>query len=438
MTTSTGDRLEAYPRSWIDSANDPAQGFPLTSLPFCAFLAADGTARIGVGIGDEVLNLRAAVEGGFLVPHDGTLQRACASSTLNILMACGRGSWSALRRELKTLLSEHVDADLQQSLRALLCPANELHFTLPVHVTDYTDFYASRDHAVNVGKLFRPNQPLLPSYDWVPIGYHGRASSIIISGRDVLRPHGQQLRSGDAAPVFEPTQQLDYEAELAAYVGVENRLGVPVPITNAEDHIFGYSLLNDWSARDIQSWEYQPLGPFLGKSFATSVSPWVIPSASLEPYRVSARERAQGVPKPLAYLAEAEGSHTALDIQLEVWLQTEQMICEGDAPVRMSSANAKDLHWSFAQMLSHHTSNGCNLQIGDLLGSGTVSGSAPRSEGCLLERTKRGAEPLSLPNGETRAFLQDGDEVILRGYCEREGLPRISFGDCRGKVLPAL
>ncbi len=438
MNMSTGDRVEAYPRSWIDSANDPKQGFPLSSLPFCAFLAPDGIARIGIGIGDEVLNLRAAVEGGFLAQQDGALQRACASSTLNILMACGHAGWSALRRELTTLLSEHAERDLQQSLRALLCPADELHFTLPVDIRDYTDFYASRDHAMNVGKLFRPTQPLLPNYDWVPIGYHGRASSIIISGRDVRRPRGQQLRPRAAAPVLEPTQQLDYEAELAAYVGVENRLGFPVPITDAQDHIFGFSLLNDWSARDIQSWEYQPLGPFLGKSFATSVSPWVIPSASLEPYRVSARERAGGLPKPLAYLAEAEGSHTALDIQLEVWLQTEQMICEGDAPVRMSSANTKDLHWSFAQMLAHHTSNGCNLQIGDLLGSGTVSGSAPGSEGCLLERTKRGEEPLLLPKGETRAFLHDGDEVILRGYCEREGLPRVSFGECRGKVLPAL
>ena len=423
--------------SWIEAANDPQQGFPLASLPYCAFHGADGVPRLGVGIGDEVLNLRAAAELGHIAEGNTVLREVCRNRDLNALMACGPSAWSTLRSDIMSLLHADADKDVQQNLRPLLCPMDEVRFALPVTIGDYTDFYASRDHAMNVGKLFRPERPLLPNYDWVPIGYHGRASSIVISGTAVQRPRGQQLLPGSAQPVFEATKQLDYEVELAAYIGVGNDLGSAVAIGDAASHIFGYSLLNDWSARDIQSWEYQPLGPFLGKSFATSVSPWVVPADALEAYRLPARPRDNNMPKPLRYLAEAADARSALDVQTEVWLRSADMAEAGEAPVLVSSGNAETLHWSFAQMIAHHTSNGCNLRVGDLLASGTVSGSSHGSEGCLLERTKRGVDRLVLPNGEERAFLQDGDEVILRAFCEREGLSRISLGECRGKVLPA-
>lgn len=424
--------------SWVEAANDAQHGFPLASLPYCAFSPPNGVARLGVGIGDEVLDLRAAAEMGLIAEGNTALRDACRARDLNALMACGPSTWLALRSNLTALLQTDADDDVQGNVRPLLCPMDEVRFALPVAVGDYTDFYASRDHALNVGKLFRPERPLLPNYNWVPIGYHGRASSIVISGAGVQRPWGQQLPPGATQPVFEATKQLDYEVELAAYVGIANQLGSPVGVADAASHVFGYSLLNDWSARDIQSWEYQPLGPFLGKSFATSVSPWVVPAVALLPYSVPARQRMNDVPQPLTYLAETSDARNALGVQLEVWLRTADMVEAGESPALISSANARDLHWTFAQMIAHHTSNGCNLRMGDLLASGTVSGARSGSEGCLLERTKRGAEPLLLPNGQARTFLQDGDEVILRGYCEREGLPRISFGECRGSVLPAL
>jgi fumarylacetoacetase len=305
-------------------------------------------------------------------------------------------------------------------------------FRKPVTVANYTDFYASIHHATNIGKLFRPDQPLLPNYRWIPIGYHGRASSLLISGTGIRRPHGQFKLSGDDTPTFGPTTQLDYELEVAAIIGTGNPLGTPIPIAEAERHLFGLSLLNDWSARDIQAWEAQPLGPFLGKNFATSLSPWVIPMDALRPYRT---QLAPHDPAPLPYLAETS---YAIDLTLEVLLSTARMREASLPPISLSRSNLSDLHWSFAQMIAHHTSNGCNLVEGDILATGTVSGATPGSQGCLLEITQRGTLRIPLRNGEARTFLEDGDEVIFRGHCARAGLPTITFGECRGTILPAV
>jgi fumarylacetoacetase len=310
---------------------------------------------------------------------------------------------------------------------------------LPANIGDYTDFYASIYHATNIGKMFRPDQPLMPNYKWIPIGYHGRASSIVGSGTSIRRPVGQTKDDNAEAPTFGPSKVLDYELEVGFFVGQGNEQGQPIKITEAEDHIFGLCLVNDWSARDIQRWEYQPLGPFLSKSFATTISPWIVTMEALAPFRAPAFKRPAGDPEPLPYLDSPENRERGgFDIKLEVFISTEQMREKGVAPHRLSSSNTRDLYWTFAQMLTHHTSNGCNMQPGDLIASGTVSGATKESLGCLIELTGRGAEPIILPTGETRRFLQDGDEVIFRGYCEREGFRRIGFGECRGIVAPAL
>jgi fumarylacetoacetase len=311
----------------------------------------------------------------------------------------------------------------------------EAEMQLPAHIGDYTDFYASIHHATRVGKLFRPDNPLLPNYKYVPIGYHGRASSIVTSGHEVRRPSGQTRPSQDAAPSFGPARSLDYELEVGFFIGPGNSLGSPIPIGEAEHHIFGLCLVNDWSARDIQSWEYQPLGPFLAKNFATTISPWVVPIEALAPYRVSAAARPDGDPEALPYLASQEKA--AFDLTLEVYLQSTQMLQEGLPPARVSQGNMRDLYWSLAQLLTHHASNGCNLRPGDLLATGTISGPDEGSEGCLLEMKHR-AQPLRLPTGETRVFLHDGDQVIFRAFAQREGLPRIGFGECSGIVTAAL
>jgi fumarylacetoacetase len=305
-------------------------------------------------------------------------------------------------------------------------------------VGDYTDFYASIFHATNVGRLMRPDAPLLPNYKWLPVGYHGRASSIVPSGRPVRRPRGQR-RTGEAElPVFAPTQMLDYELELAAWVGPGNELGTPVPLATAEEHVFGLTLLNDWSARDVQAWEYQPLGPFLAKSFATTVSPWIVTLEALAPFRAPAPKRGPNDPALLPHLADGlDRDRGGFEIAVEAWLHTSLMRARGIAPLQLSRGNAIALYWTFSQMIAHHTSNGCNLRPGDVLGSGTLSGGSAGTLGCLLEITRRGKVPLSLPSGETRAFLADGDEVILRGYCDRVGFRRIGLGECRGVVSPA-
>jgi fumarylacetoacetase len=424
-------------KSWVEPANEVGCGYPLQNLPFCAFQVRGGGQRLGVGIGDSILDLARLAQSEAMsgVPVD--VREACMEPTLNRLMACGGEKTRKLRGALMRMLAEDAPENTVERLKELLHPMSAAQFCVPVAIGDYTDFYASIHHATNVGKLFRPDQPLLPNYKFVPIGYHGRASSMVISGTGVKRPNGQAKPASADVPTFGPSRQMDYELELGAYIGTGNPLGSPIDIDAAEQHIFGVSLVNDWSARDIQAWEYQPLGPFLGKSFSTSVSPWVVTMEALAPYRVPLAARAEGDPQPLLYLAPRNSREQGIDIQLEVYLTTQKMRDARLDSVRLSSVSAKELYWSFDQMVAHHTSNGCNLRTGDLLASGTISGPQPGSQGSLLEITRRGAEPLKLPSGEERGFLEDGDEVTFSGFCEREGLPRISLGECKGMIIPA-
>lgn len=426
-------------QSWIDSANDPECGFPLQSLPYCVFVGNDGLGRCGVGIGDRILDLYACSFAGLLAELSGEVQGACLENTLNALITCGSDAQAALRGRLMNLLGSEADAALCKAVEDALIPRIGAALLKPIDVPNYTDFYASLHHATNVGRLFRPENPLLPNYKYLPIGYHGRASSLVVSGTTIRRPHGQMRADANAAPVFGPSRFLDYEVEFGAYIGAGNRLGEPIAIDDARAHIFGVTLVNDWSARDIQSWEYQPLGPFLGKSFATSVSPWVVPMAALAPFRIPAYSRAADDPAPLPYLWSDEDQRAgAIDLTLEVFLQTARMRAEEEEPFRLSRSNLRDLYWTPAQMVAHHTSNGCNLVPGDLLATGTVSGAEEDSAGCLLEMTRNGKRSLLLPNGEVRTGLEDGDEVTLRGFCRCDGLPVVMLGECCGVVLPSL
>jgi fumarylacetoacetase len=432
--------------SWVESANDPACGFPLQSLPYCIFAEEDSRLRpcIGIGIGAFVLDLQRCSRGGLLEGLPAPIRAASQAQILNPLMACDAAAHTALRSRLMDLLDAQADQATRDAVGAELTPIEAVTLRKPVEPANYTDFYASIHHAMRVGRLFRPEQPLLPNYKFVPIGYHGRASSLIVSGTAVRRPRGQTRPSGAKAvagglPSFGPTRFLDYEVEVGMYIAEPNPLGEPVDIRHAGDHLFGLSLLNDWSARDIQSWEYQPLGPFLAKSFATSVSPWVVPMAALAPFRVPAALRPSQDPEPLDYLWDAPDQYSgAIDLTVEVWLLTSVMRAAAQAPHRLSRANLRDLYWTPAQLIAHHTSNGCNLLPGDLLATGTVSGPEDNTAGCLLELTASGAKPILLPNGETRSALEDGDEVILRGFCRRQGFPDVSLGECRGLVAPAL
>jgi fumarylacetoacetase len=418
-------------RSWVEKANDPLTDFPLSNLPFGVFRNSNADMRIGVAIGDRILDLKAAAQQGLLATLPQEIKEACNAKVLNELISLGRAALPPLRECLMELLSDHT---AQGRVEPLLIPQHQVQMQLPARIGDYTDFYASIHHATNVGKLFRPDNPLLPNYKHIPIGYHGRASSLVISGTKIHRPCGQ-IR----AQTFGPTQLLDYELEAGFFIGQGNNLGQPISIDQAESHLFGMCLVNDWSARDIQSWEYQPLGPFLAKNFATSISPWVVTMEALEPFRVPALQRPEEDPKPLAYLdSPAVQARGGINLTLEVWLRTERMRQENAATVLLGRSNLRNLYWTLSQMLTHHASNGCNLQPANLLATGTVSGPTEDSLGCLLEATKRGTEPIVLPNGESRSFLEDGDEVILRGYCEQEGYPRIGFGECRGVILPAV
>ena len=422
-------------KSWLASANDPETDFPLQNLPYGVFQHA-GQTSIGVAIGDQVLELRACAEQGLLSELPSDVAAACAQNSLNDLMGFRAEIWSALRKRLTSLLAESADSATQARVKPFLIPMREVEMKLPTQIGDYTDFYASIYHATRVGKLFRPDNPLLPNYKYVPIGYHGRASSIVVSDTDIRRPSGQTKAPTAAEPSFGASRSLDYELEVGMFVGPGNTLGQPIPIGEAEQHIFGLCLVNDWSARDIQSWEYQPLGPFLAKNFATTISPWVVSMEALAPYRVAAATRPEGDPAPLAYLTSTESTRGGIDVTLEVFLQSERMRMGGIKPVRLSQGNLRDLYWTPAQLLTHHASSGCNLRPGDLLATGTISGREQGSEGCLLEMKHRG-EGLKLPTGETRTFLEDGDEVTFRGYCLAPGLPRIGFGKCIGRIMPA-
>jgi fumarylacetoacetase len=421
-------------KSWVESANLPNCDFPLENLPYGVFRHEDQT-RIGIAIGDQVLDLRNCARSGLLDPLPPETTAACSRDCLNELMSLGPAVWSPLRHEVTTLLaSEIADPQIQAQVNRCLIPMREVEMQLPALIGDYTDFYASIHHATRVGKLFRPDNPLLPNYKYVPIGYHGRASSIVISGTEIHRPSGQTKHASRQEPNFGPSRSVDYELEVGVFVGSGNTLGRPISIVEAEQHVFGLCLVNDWSARDIQSWEYQPLGPFLAKSFATTISPWVVTLEALAPYRVPVAERSKEDPAPLAYLSNVMPS-AGLDVTLEVFVQSDQMRQRGFGPVQLSRGNLRHLYWSIAQLLTHHASNGCNLRPGDLLATGTISGPDQGSEGCLLEMKHR-SEPVTLPTGETRTFLEDGDEVMVRGYCQRPGLPRIGFGDCVGRILP--
>ena len=430
-------------KSWVESANDPNTDFPIQNLPFCVFARSETmeNRRIGVAIGDCVLDIFPCYDSllfddddkeEFVIPclaDDESLELA--------VMHKGYGL-AAFRQKATKILGEHADEKTRKIVRRNLIPLSEVELFRPVNIGDYTDFYCSIYHATNVGSMFRPDNPLLPNYKYVPIGYHGRASSIVISGTDIKRPHGQNRTDQEAPPVFIPAKNLDYEMEVGFFVGQGNEQGTSIPIGEAEKHIFGLCLVNDWSARDIQAWEYQPLGPFLAKNFATTISPFVVTMEALAPFRTRAFEREAGDPAPLDYLADDNNEKFGgIDINLEVFIQTEKMRGENIEPHMLSRSNMKDLYWTIGQMLTHHASGGCNLQTGDLIATGTISGKEKSERGSMLELSWRGTEPIELPKGETRRFLEDGDEIIMKGYCEREGFRRIGFGECRGRILPS-
>ncbi|HEX4810732.1 MAG TPA: fumarylacetoacetase [Bryobacteraceae bacterium] len=423
--------------SWVESANDSSTGFPIQNLPYALFRTPDlKTPSLGVGIGELILDLRLCVGAGLLSSLPQETQEACRSDQMNALMALGQQHWSGLRARLTELLGAELD-DWRTNRRLvgpLLTPISSAQLLVPAAIGDYTDFYASLDHALNVGRLFRPEQPLFANYKYVPIAYHGRSSSIVVSGTPIPRPSGQRMPPSATAPVFGPTEVLDYELEIGLFVGPGNRQGKPIPIAQAEQHIFGLCLVNDWSARDIQRWEYMPLGPFLSKSFATSISPWVVPMQALEPFRAPFSRPIED-PEPLPYLRLADTSCAALNVTLVAEFTSEAMRAQGSCPIVLTKSNLRHLYWTLPQLIAHHTSNGCNLLPGDLLATGTVSGPTPESRGCLLESTHGGRDALQLPTGEQRTYLDLGDEVVIRGWCEREGFPRISFGECRGRVL---
>ncbi|MDB5874181.1 MAG: fumarylacetoacetase [Ramlibacter sp.] len=428
-------------RSWIASANVDGADFPIQNLPFTVFSAGTGSAsqlRCGVGIGDQILDVGACKD---LMTGDElalVAARASRASSLNDLMQLGQPAMSALRQRLSLLLQ--AGNDDRAALAAALVPQSQAALHLPVRIGGFTDFYASVHHATNVGRLMRPDNPLLPNYKYVPIGYNGRANSVRVSGEPVRRPLGQTKNAGDTSPTYGPSRRLDYEVELGLYIGMPSTRDEPVSVDAAWDHVFGFSLLNDWSARDIQSWEYQPLGPFLSKSFATTISPWVVTAEALAPFRVPAAARAPGDPAPLPHLySRADRGQGGLQIALDASLRTQRMAQQGVPPLRLSRSNTASLYWTFGQMVAHHTSNGCALDPGDLLGSGTVSGEGEGSQGALLELTVGGSKPLRLEStGEQRSFLEDGDEVIFSGRCERPGFVPIGFGFCAAKILPAI
>ncbi|MDE2006924.1 MAG: fumarylacetoacetase [Rhodospirillales bacterium] len=425
--------------SWVASADGHAD-FPIQNLPLGVFSPPGATPRGGVAIGDMILDLGACAEAGLFAGAARDAAEAVAGATLNPLLALGAAPRAALRARLSDLLDATYPerSKIEPMANRLLHRAAGCTMHLPAAIGDYTDFFAGIQHATNTGKLFRPDNPLLPNYKYVPVAYHGRASSVRVPGMAVRRPSGQRKLPDEAAPTYGPCRNLDYELELGVWIGPGNDPGAPIPIAEAGAHIAGFCLLNDWSARDIQAWEYQPLGPFLAKSFHTTISPWVVTAEAMAPFRVPARPRGADEPAPLPYLSDAaDQAGGGLAIRFAVALLTPRMREAGRAPHKLSAVGADALYWTVAQMVSHHTSNGCNLRPGDLFGSGTLSGADPGSFGSLMELTQGGRAPLMLPDGETRRFLEDGDEVILTAQATAPGRVPIGFGACRGVVLGA-
>lgn len=420
--------------SWVSGAQAGGGDFPIQNLPYGAFVPkGSNDARLGVAIGDCVLDLRAASDNGFLDSASEQAALACRKATLNTLMELGPQHWQKLRLTLSRLL--RTGSSHQPDVEKYLHRRDDVDMVLPVEIGDYTDFYTSIYHATNAGKIFRPDNPLFPNFEHLPVGYHGRASSIVVSGHPCRRPSGQIKRASEPAPVFAPTEKLDFELELAIIVGPGNRLGEPIPIADAERHVFGMCLLNDWSARDIQAWEYQPLGPFLGKSFMTSISPWVVTMEALAPFRRRMDSDPAWLRKPEYLTDTVLDQSNAIEIDVEVALESAEMRKQGVGAAMLSKARFAQQYWSVFQMLVHHASNGCNLRPGDVMGTGTISGPEAGEEGCLLEKTFNGANPVELPTGEIRRFLEDGDEVVMHARCVKDGYVSIGFGECRGRVV---
>ena len=423
-------------RSWLPAANLTGCAFPVQNLPFGVFRRAHGAEpfRGGVAIGDQILDLAAVANANLFSGDAAQGIRAASLPSLNSLMQLGPQIWGALRRALFEALAQ--GSALEGALKACLVPQDEAIFSLPAQIGDYTDFYISIYHATAIGRQFRPDNPLLPNYKWIPIGYHGRSSSIGVSGQSFPRPQGQ--RPGATGPTVGPSTRLDYELEVGIFIGAGNPLGAAIPLADAENHIFGLCLLNDWSARDLQGWEYQPLGPFLAKNFATTISPWVVTLQALAPFRVPFK-RPEADPQPLPYLDSQENRDGgAIDIRLEALIQTAKMHDRHEPPQRLSQTSFRHAYWTISQLVAHHTVNGCNLRPGDLFGSGTQSGPTPAEAGSLVELSEGGSQPLQIGPDEQRTFLEDGDTVIFRGRCERPGAVTIGFGELRASVLPAL
>ena len=441
MSVDLNRTHDADARSWLASANAAGCDFPIQNLPFAVFRRAGGGAafRGGVAIGDQIVDLGALSDAGALHGPAAHAAQACAQPALNDFMALGPAAWQALRHGLFALLD--ASSATPDPLVACLVPQREAEYGVPTRIGDYTDFYTSYHHALNIGRLFGVAD-VAPNFHHLPIAYHGRASSVVVSGTPVRRPLGQAKAPSASAPSFGPCVWLDYELELGIFVGTGNALGSPVPLREAESHLFGTCLLNDWSARDIQGWEMQPLGPFLAKNFATTISPWIVTMEALAPYRL-AWQREAPAPQPLPYLdSAATREHGAIDIRLEMAIETPSRRAAGIGPARLTRTSFRHQHWTVAQMLAHHTVGGCNLQAGDLLGSGTISGPTASEAGALMELSHAGRKPVRFEGGsgqiEERGFLADGDAVVFTGWCERPGFARIGFGECRGTVLPAI
>lgn len=434
MSTLIDETHDPKRQSWIASANGHPD-FPIQNLPLGVFSVGDNTPRGGIAIGDQILDLKALAQSGLLEGEAQTAAAASAGEALNALLGLSVSFRRLLRKQVSALLSDETHRD---RVTPLLRESGDCTMHLPAHIGDYTDFYVGIHHAMNVGKQFRPDNPLLPNYKYVPIGYHGRASSVRPSGLPVRRPNGQRKAPDADEPTYGPCHKLDYELELGIWVGQGNELGQPIPIAEAGEHIAGLSLLNDWSARDLQAWEYQPLGPFLGKSFHTTVSPWIVTSEALAPYRVAQHPRPDGDPEPLPYLLDdGDQAHGAFDLTLEVVIVTEAMRERSLPPQRLSKGPSTNMYWTIAQMIAHHSSNGCNLNPGDLFGSGTISAPDDSGYGSLLEITRGGKQSVQLGSGEERGFLEDGDEIIMRVSADAQGYASIGFGECRGTVTKA-